>query len=328
MRSGGLAVKHIVGLAVIILVGLLPFWPITNQYIIHLAIIYFIFTMCSAGWNLLGGLAGQVSFGHSSFFGIGAYATAIMWVTWGINPIATLPFAGIIAVLFSLVWGYPVLRLRGPYFAIATIGVGEATRIWMLNWDKVTGGSSGFTMPISESYTTKLPYFYISFVVFLLVILFVRWVMNSKFGMGLVSIKEDHEAAESLGINIHLYQNMALAASAFITGVAGGIYAFYLLYINPERVFAFDKSADFILMSLVGGIGTLFGPVIGGLVFVAMKETIMASFPNAWLLLFGLIHIFVVTYEPKGIIGMMERARGWYRARQKVPVPEMGEAGS
>ena len=277
---------------------------IHNQYVLHLGIMTFLFITIAIGWNILGGYTGQISFGHASFFGIGAYTTAILWLRLGMNPILTIPLGGMLAAAFGILWGYPLLRLRGYFFAIATIGVGEATRVLACFWESLTGGSSGLTLPVPKEFS-KVPFYYemliIAFIVFLLSV----WVYNSKFGLGLFAIKDDIDASETLGINTPLYKILALALSGFIVGIGGSFYAQYIFYVEPGDVFSFEKSVNLILINIVGGVGTIFGPVFGALIFLVLQEFVLVIFPNLHLLVYGLLLVLIIIYQPNGLAGLI-----------------------
>ncbi len=187
---------------IVLFLFLLPLF-IHNQYVIHLGIMTFLFITIAIGWNVLGGYTGQISFGHASFFGIGAYTTAILWLRMGIHPLLTIPLGGLLAAAFGVLWGYPLLRLRGYFFAIATIGVGEATRVLASFWESLTGGSSGLTLPVPKVFS-KVPFYYEMLIIAFLVFLLSVWVYHSKFGLGLFAIKDDIDASETLGINTPL----------------------------------------------------------------------------------------------------------------------------
>ncbi len=297
--------------ATFILVGfilfLLPLF-IHNQYVIHLGTMTFLFITIAIGWNILGGYTGQISFGHASFFGIGAYTTAILWLRLGMNPILTIPLGGLLAAAFGVLWGYPLLRLRGYFFAIATIGVGEATRVLASFWESLTGGSSGLTLPVPKVFN-KVPFYYEMLIIALIVFIISIWVYHSKFGLGLFAIKDDIDASETLGVNTPLYKILALALSGFIVGIGGCFYAQYIFYVEPGDVFSFEKSVNLILINIVGGIGTIMGPVLGALIFLVLQEFVLVIFPNLHLLVYGLLLVLIIIYQPNGLSGVITYVR-------------------
>ncbi len=288
---------------IVLFLFLLPLF-IHNQYVIHLGIMTFLFITIAIGWNVLGGYTGQISFGHASFFGIGAYTTAILWLRMGIHPLLTIPLGGLLAAAFGVLWGYPLLRLRGYFFAIATIGVGEATRVLASFWESLTGGSSGLTLPVPKVFST-VPFYYEMLIIAFLVFLLSVWVYHSKFGLGLFAIKDDIDASETLGINTPLYKILALALSGFIVGIGGSFYAQYIFYVEPGDVFSFEKSVNLILINIVGGVGTIFGPVFGALIFLVLQEFVLVLFPNLHLLVYGLLLVLIIIYQPNGLAGLI-----------------------
>lgn len=266
----------------------------------------FVFATAALAWNWLGGYVGQVSFGHAAMFGVGGFVSARLllatslpfWMAWIVG--------GVAAALFGLLWGHPTLRLRGPYFAIATIGVGEATRLIATYWSDFTGGSSGVSLPIGEGVTKFSLYWYALY--FLAAVVFLSYYLRkSRIGLGLLAIKEDVEAAEDAGVGADFYQDVALLLSGLVVGVAGAIYASYFLFIEPGDMFGFERSISFLLMGVIGGIGTILGPVLGAAVFVILQEYLIASYPDLYLGLYGTLLIIVILFEPLGLSGLLVR---------------------
>jgi branched-chain amino acid transport system permease protein len=278
-----------------------------HPYVLHLVILCLFYVCLASGWNIVGGFIGQISFGHAAFVGLGAYTTALLWLRHDVHPVLTMPLAGLMAASYGWLWGWPCLRLTGPYFAIATIGVGEATRLLMNNLE-VTGGSSGLTLPTPESYG-RLPHYYLALFLAALAVGTSLWIARSRFGLGLRAIRDDREVAESLGIPTARYQLYALAISSFLVGLGGSFYAQYFFYVVPEEVFGFDLSVSMILMALIGGLGTLIGPVIGAILFLLLEQLVLVSFPSLHLGSFGLLLIAIVIFEPRGLAGVVRRFR-------------------
>jgi branched-chain amino acid transport system permease protein len=211
-----------------------------------------------------------------------------------------LPVAAALAALYSVIIGVPSFRLRGPYFSIATIGIGEATRLIALNWSKLTGGASGLTgaagptpqVQYLAALTLCAAAFGISW-----------WIVRSRFGFALASIKQDTDAAQTLGVDTTLYKTLALVLSAALVGLAGSIYAMHYLFVSPDSVFGFSTSIALVIMPIIGGVGTVWGPLIGAVVYTFVREQFAVKLPNADLLAFGLLLIAIVLFEPKGIVG-------------------------
>jgi branched-chain amino acid transport system permease protein len=270
----------------------------------------------ASAWNLLGGLAGQVSIGYSAFLGIGAYTTALLALR-GMEPYATVPLAALLAAAFSYVVGLPTFRLRGPYFTIATIGVGEAVRV-LAGGVSFTGGSSGIRMP-PGSFDFGLNY--ASMVVLAVaVVTLAAWLRRSTFGAALAAIRQDIDAAEALGINATRYKLAVHALSAGLVAAAGSLFAINFQYISPGSVFDFRLSLSIVLMPIVGGLGTVAGPVLGA-VFFSYLQIKMLSVPtlrDSYLFLYGTLLILVMLFEPKGLLGLWERLRGALRRPAKV----------
>jgi len=268
----------------------------------------------SIAWNLVGGLAGQVSFGFAVFYGLGAYATALM-INAGRNPYFAFLGGMAIAVLASFLVGMPTFRLRGPYFAIATIGVGEATRVIMNNLD-ITGGASGYRIVEKRAFQ-QLEHYYTAIILMALAVGISAVIMHSKFGLALRAIKQDEDAAAALGVNPYMSKLWIHAIAAGLTGIAGGVYARYHAFIYPGDVFAFQTSISILLMPVIGGIGTVWGPVLGGVVFGIVEEQLVVKFPNFHLLLYGSLLILIILFEPDGLMGLIRRLARLFRRRRE-----------
>ncbi len=302
-----------------IALALVPFFAPGNITLLNLGFFTFLYVAQGLAWNILGGYAGYVSFGYAAFFGLGAYTTALLWLA-GWPPVLTYPAAGLVAAAFSLVVGVPTLRLVGPYFSIATIGVGEAMRILMLNLDRITGGASGLNLP---TVVPSKAWFYAMALLFAVIAFAISaWVRGSRFGLGLNALRMDEEAAESLGVRTALFKNLAHVTSALIVGACGGLYATYLQYVHPDTVFSFTESISLVLIALIGGLGTLWGPVLGAAVFYAVQDYLQTSYPTFHLLAYGVLLIFILLFEPKGLAGLAGRV--WRRIRAAPGVPASG----
>ena len=274
---------------------------------IRLLFVTFVWVTVSIAWNILGGFGGQVSFGFAVFYGLGAY-TAALAVNSGVHTVFALLLAAGVAVLASLAIGFPTFRLRGPYFAIATIGVSEAVRVVMTNVS-MTGGASGYRILETGSFH-QLDHFYASLALAVLAIAVSVQVRRSRFGLALIAIREDEDAASDLGVNPFRAKLLAHALAAALTGAAGGVYAQYAAFIHPQGVFAFSIGVAILLMPIIGGVGTIWGPVIGGVVYGLIHEELVASFPQLHLLIYGSLLILIVLFEPAGLFGLLDR---WFR---------------
>ncbi len=259
----------------------------------------------ASAWNLLGGFAGQVSLGYSAFLGIGAYTTVLLSLK-DVNPFLTLPLGALIAAAFSIIIGLPAFRLRGPYFTIATIGVGEAVRVTATSV-QFTGGSSGVRMP-AGSFDFTLNY-YSMVIQAIAVVAIAAWIRRSAFGQALAAIKQDIDAAEALGVNATRFKLAAHAISAAIVALAGGLYAINFQYIAPGSVFDFRLSLSIVLMPIVGGLGTVAGPVLGALIFSTLQIKLLSipALRDSFLFIYGGLLIVVMLYEPGGLVGLGRR---------------------
>jgi branched-chain amino acid transport system permease protein len=259
----------------------------------------------ASAWNLLGGFAGQVSLGYSAFLGIGAYTTVLLSLK-NVNPFVTLPLGALIAAAFSVVIGLPAFRLRGPYFTIATIGVAEAIRV-CASTVEFTGGSSGLRMP-ADSFDFNANYFAMIGLAVVTVAI-AAWVKRSAFGMALAAIRQDIDAAEAVGVSSTRFKLAAHALSAAIVAVAGGLYAINFQYIAPASVFDFRLSLSVVLMPIIGGVGTVAGPLFGALIVstLQIKLLSMPALRDAFLFVYGGLLIVVMLFEPQGFVGFGRR---------------------
>jgi branched-chain amino acid transport system permease protein len=272
--------------------------------LIRLLFITFVWVTTSLGWNLLGGFTGQVSFGFAVFYGLGAYTAAIA-IDHGVNPYVAFLGAAFIPAVASILIGLPTFRLRGPYFAIATIGVSEATRVIMTNLS-FTGGASGYRIMEHRPFR-QVEHYYTALGMAALAVAVSWLIAHSKFGMGLRAIKQNEDVAADLGVNPYGYKLAIHAVAAALTGMAGGVFARYAAFIYPPGVYAFQTSVYILLMPVIGGIGTVWGAVLGGLVFGIVEEQLVASFPQLHLLLYGSLLILIILAEPDGLAGLLSK---------------------
>jgi branched-chain amino acid transport system permease protein len=300
--------KHILPpLMLVVVLALVPALFPTELNYIGLGFLTFIFVTLAVSWNMVGGYAGQVSFGYAAFFGTAAYVTAILWSRYQWEPVLTLPFAGAAAVMVALLVGLPCFRLLGPYFSIATIGVGEAFRVLALNLDQVTGGASGLNLPLSIP--SKSWFYWSGLALAVAVVCVSAWMRDSRVGLGLFALRMDQDAAESLGLNSTLYKNIAHCLSAFFVGLAAGLYVVYFSYIHPNQVFGFDLSIGMVLMGVIGGVGTLWGPVLGAAIYYPIRQLVLSqsNLVAFNLLVYGGLLIAIVLFEPGGLLGLIRR---------------------
>jgi branched-chain amino acid transport system permease protein len=289
-------------------------------YIHNLLTLTFIGITAALAWNWLGGYLGQVSFGHAAMFGIGGFVAAQAQLSLRLPMLLSWLIGGVVAGVFSLIWGHPTLRLRGPYFSIATIGVGEATRLVCTYWDSFTGGSSGLSLPMQSGLKYNLYWYGIALAALAVAASYA--LRRSPIGLSLLAIKSDVDAASDVGVSATRLQDLVLFLSGLAMGICGSFYASYFSYIEPGDMFGFDRSISWVLMGVIGGIGTIFGPALGAIIFVIVKEYLIASYPQLYLGLYGLLLVLVILFEPLGLTGLFNRLVR--RARPDLGVTGVG----
>jgi len=289
-----------------------------DNYGLGIFVMIFYWAYVGQSWNVLTGYTGHISLGHALYIGIGAYATTYFAQTFGLTPWIGMLAGGVIAVLFALALGYLGFRfgLRGVYFVIMTIAFAEITRL-IVSHVEALGSFSGIFLDFNPSFWNfqfrgNLPYYYISLGFMVASIVAVRLIEISKVGRFMVAIREDEEAAQALGVNTFKYNMIAIAISAFMASLAGALYANYIYYLHPNSLFGMSLSIELILRPIVGGLGTLFGPVIGSFILTPLSEISRAYFAKGGLeglhlILYGILTILVVLFMPKGIIVYVKR---------------------
>ena len=263
----------------------------------------FMWIALAGSWNLISGLTGYVSFGHVAFFGAGAYTGAILIATAGWPwPLAALA-GGLGAVVLALVIGYPCLRLKGPYFAIAMLGLNEVLRALVSYFEGLTGGGNGLSLPTLDA---TRPIYYVMLALAAAVTGGVYLILTSRFGLRLMTIREDEVAAEAMGVDTFHHKLLAFVLSSIGPGVAGALTARDQGYIEPISVFPLAITVTMIVMALFGGKGTVWGPVLGAVVLFVVQEIVWARYPYVHPLLFGAIIVAVVLLMPRGILGLLQ----------------------
>ncbi len=293
----------------------------TTTFSHHVMILIFLYALMAQAWNVMAGLSGQISLGHAMFFGIGAYATGVLAVRFGITPWIGMLVGMGMAALTALAVGLPTLRLKGHYFAIATLLIGSSVQIIFQRWDYV-GAASGLMYPIKRGspwldlqfHTSKVPYYYLSLGAAALGFLLVWYLRRSRFGFRLQAVRDEPDAAASLGIGVAKHKVLAFMLSAAMMSVAGAFYAQYILVLDPERVFSADISVIVVLMTVLGGSGTLWGPALGAAILVPLSE-----YSRIWLggtgktidlIIYGLLIMAICMWRPAGIVSLFsERLR-------------------
>jgi branched-chain amino acid transport system permease protein len=289
-----------------------------NSFYLHLFIMIFMHAVMAQSWNVIAGFSGQISLGHGAFFGIGAYATSFFYMEYGITPWISIFFGMFISGVFAILIGIPMLRLSGHYFAIATLLIGISFQVVFQRWDLV-GAASGLwvTMTPEDSWTalqfhrSKLPYYYI-FLVFFLISFFAVWVLSrSKLGYRLRAVRDDPQAASSLCINVSNYKIIAYVISAMIMAPMGSLFAQYILIIDPDRVFNIEISIIVLLITVLGGIGNVWGPIIGASILIPISEYSRIYLGGTGgavdLILYGLILMIICVLRPNGLISFIPK---------------------
>jgi branched-chain amino acid transport system permease protein len=283
---------------------LLALYPmVATGYGIRFMLQLFMWVALAQSWNLISGLTGYVSFGHVAFFGTGAYAGAILVTThgWHWGPASLV--GGVAAVILALLIGYPCLRLKGPYFAIAMLGLNEVMRVLVSYFEGLTGGGLGLSLPTLHA---SVQIYYAMGLAALAVTAAAHLIITSRFGLRFMTIREDEIAAEAMGIDTARYKLVAFLISAFFPGVVGGFFARDQGYIEPISVFPLITTITMIVMALFGGKGTIWGPVLGAAALFVFQELVWARFLYLHEMLFGAIIVFVVLLMPKGVLGVLQ----------------------
>lgn len=307
-------------LAVLALLPLLS----SNSYLLHVLILSMIFGIFASAWNLVTGFAGLKTFGHHAFFGIGAYSSALIAIHSGLSPWLTIWIAALIATVAGVFIGLPILRIRSvPHVAIVTLGFAEIVRITISNLQSITRGElglwgippfDGFKLPVIGETTfspaDKTGYYYLILVLLVLSTALITHLMRSKSGLALVAMRDAEDAAESLGLNLTGHKLLVFGVSAFLAGLAGAFYGHYIGILTPSAAVGPDLMILVIAMTLVGGLGTLSGPLIGALVLTCVVE-LLRDLNDLRLLTYGAIIIIVVMFLPRGLatLGPIVRRR-------------------
>jgi branched-chain amino acid transport system permease protein len=313
-----------------------------NTYALHMMILIFISIIMGASWNILGGYTGQYSVGHSAYFGVGAYTTMMFMQFRQVPPWYGMWAGMLVALVVALIIGAICFRLRGPYFVLASIAVAEIFRVSALNLKEITNGAEGILATeipplkvgatVVTDFVSKVPFYYAGLAGVLVIIVVTRLVQHSKLGYYFQAIREDQDAAHSLGISLNFYKNAALVISAIFTSLAGSLYAVYVGFIDPTTVLSLELSVQIVLICIIGGIGTIFGPVIGALVLIPLSEALRSNvvteglikaglvdpesgvgvflkerLGQAHVLIYGILVVIVILYMPDGVLGFFRK---------------------
>lgn len=291
---------------------------VTDRYWQHIMVESLIFIILACSWNLLSGYAGLLNLGHAAFFGIGAYSSALLALNVGLSPWLGLPAGGLTAALFGIILGIPSFRLAGPYLAITTIGFSEIMRMVSMNWVSLTRGSLGlYDIPpltaiklsnnLSIGFVSERNFYWLALIFVFIILIFLRKLIRSDFGLTIESMREDENGAESIGINTSQYKLVVFIISAFLAGFAGALYAHYVRLISPELL-GLSETFTILAMATIGGLGTFFGPVIGAVLLTILSEGLrfVEEMINLEirLVVYGALLMVTILFMRRGLVGL------------------------
>lgn len=297
--------------------GIIPLF-VSNPYLIHVLIMLNFYAYLGAGWNILGGYAGQFSLGHAAYFGIGSYVSTLLYIHWGFSPWLGMLIGGVASMLVGLFVGFLCFRygVRGVYFVLITLCFNEIVRLIFINWE-ASGGPSGILIPLGGSslwnfqFTSRTPYYYIILSMMALMVLLTSKIEKSKIGDYLIAIREDEDASEALGIDTTRYKLVSMAISCFTMALGGTFYAQYMQYIQPDITLGIPLSIEIIFGPIVGGLGTVWGPLAGASIlsiFSEISRVTIGQYRGMHLMVYGVFIIIIMLYMPHGILKSLLRA--------------------
>ncbi|HEX3182464.1 MAG TPA: branched-chain amino acid ABC transporter permease [Beijerinckiaceae bacterium] len=306
---------------------------VTNRFATDIFIRILLFAFIGVAWNLMGGYAKQLSLGHAAYFGLGAYTSTILEIRFGISPWLGMVAGGVVAMLASLPIGWLCFRLRGPYFAIATIATAQVLMLLFLKFRDFAWGAEGTTIPnfgdapLMMQFDDKSSYYYVALGLLALGLIITYRIEHSWMGYYLVAIGDDEDAAEAVGVNAPRIKRDIYMISAFLTALAGTFYVQYIYFIDPATAFSFNISVEAALVSIVGGIGTLWGPVVGTVLLettsALLQSWLGSSAGGVQLTVYSLILIAIILWRPSGLLGMFSDV---YRRMTRARPPRAEEA--
>ncbi|WML52357.1 branched-chain amino acid ABC transporter permease [Neobacillus sp. PS3-12] len=309
-------ISYLCGLIVLFFVPVL--FP--NDYFIHILVVGGINILLVLSLNIIAGFTGQISLGHAAFYGIGAYASAILSMK-GTPVYLSILCGALIAGLIGFLIGYPFLRLRGHFFGIGTLGFGVIVYLVLNNWTELTNGPMGLSgIPAPEAigaidFTSKAHYYYLGLILILLIVYISNRMKSTKMGRALLAIRTDEITASAMGINVAYYKVLAFIWSAAIAGLAGALYGCFIQFLSPET-FNLSMSINILLMLLIGGIGSVLGSVLGGL-FITLLTEYLRPFAEYQMLIYSILIIIIVTFAPKGLNGLIVKTKGIFTSKLK-----------
>lgn len=281
--------------AIVVIVAAAPWYA--SPTVVQFGISTLLVATLAQGWNIIGGYTGYPSFGNSVFFGLGCYGTAIAMVQLGLSFAAGLVLGAVLAVVFAVLLGLPVLRLKGHYFAIATLALAEVM-IAITSNIGIAGRNIGLVLPL---YRGDVLFFELALALLVAATLTVYWIAHSRFGYGLIAIREDEDAAASIGVNTTLYKVAAFALAGVFSALAGGIHAYWITFIDPASSYDITLNVKMIIMAVFGGPGSVMGPILGAAVLSTISEVLSSKISTVASLFFGLVIVAAVALMPRGV---------------------------
>lgn len=317
-----LILKNCIPILFLAILALMPL-VISGNYLITILVNCMAFAVFGLAWNIIGGYGAQISWCSAAFVAVGAYTNFILSVDFGISPFLSLPLGMALSYVMATIIGYGTFRLRGAYFSIATIAFAEGFRSAIQYFSGLTKGAAGIYVTYRGSnffaltFKDDTPFYYIIFGLLILTLLFCKWFTRSKTGYYLSSIKGDEDAAESLGIETFKIKLKAFQVSAMVTSIAGAFYASFLTYISPTSTCSFDMSIKIGVVAIVGGIGTLWGPVLGAFIVIPLIELagVLLGQSGSSNVLYGLLLVVIVIFRPQGVLTLVDLLREKLRRR-------------
>jgi branched-chain amino acid transport system permease protein len=300
---------------VFLVLALLVPLVIRADYTLQILFRIFLFAALGQAWNLVGGYTGQLSLGHAAYFGVGAYSLALFSKV-GVPPWISLLLGVVMAVICAAIIGSVSFRLRGPYFALSTIAFAEVLRLVAKNLPDVTGGDVGSQVPLLFTHSSIMSFYIAGVILTALAFALSAWIERSKFGYYLMAIREDQDTALSVGVNASRCKLWILLISAGITAIGGALYASLFLFIVPDQVLAMEISTEIAIVAMLGGAGTLVGPIVGSIILETAAEIFKNLFKEAHLLIYGVLIVVVVLFLPEGIVGTVTNK---FRVFKKAP---------
>lgn len=314
-QRGSSRLRKLVLLGLLIVLLAFPglvFLRANMNYWLHMFLFTFMYIAMASSWNIIGGYAGYVSLGHNVFFAVGAYLSGFLLSRWGISPFITAPIAGLLATFIAFLVGLITLRTRGSAFIISTIALVLLTS---LTFDKLEflGGANGLSLPLVglPRHIVKIPFYYAMLLLAVLAVLLSYRVRHSKFGLGLRAISQDEIKAEVAGIPTNWYKIFAFALSGLLVGMAGAFWGYYLTYLRPSLFLTIAIAAQMVLMSILGGKGTVAGPVVGAILLISVNEFFVTNLGSSSLNIVatGGLMLLVLLFFPAGIVGTLKERR-------------------